>query len=241
VALLAILIFVTLMAYMFDLKVIGWILTRSAFFIAFVMVVLFQPEIRNALAKLGSSKLFFFSQYHRLEFFETLTGAIVELSNKRVGALIALERNISLKERIETGVVLDAEFSSELAMTVFFPKTALHDGGMVISQRRVAAAGCVFPVSQKELSDRSLGLRHRAAIGLTEESDAVCVIVSEETGAISISVDGKIYKNLSDEEFREKLQSIFITEETIDEENTEEELAAEDSLTDTSDRDLVSD
>jgi len=241
VALLAIIIFIIMMTNLFELKVIGWILTRSALFIAFSMVVLFQPEIRNALTKLGSSKLFFFSQFHRLEFMEVFSRAVKELSNKRIGALIAFERTISLKDRAETGVLIDGEFSTELAMTIFHPKTSLHDGGMVINQNRIVSAGCVFPVSQKELSDRTLGLRHRAAIGLTEESDAVCVIVSEETGSMSIAVDGTIYKGLSDEEFKKKLELIFTTQEVIDEEDDEKKLGSKDDRSDHSSRDMATD
>ena len=112
------------------------------------------------------------------------------MSKKRIGALFAFERSISLKEHLDTGVELDALFTPEFALTVFHPKTALHDGGMIIAKDRAAGAGCVFPVSSRELVDRSTGLRHRAAIGISEETDCVAVVVSEETGQVSVCVDG---------------------------------------------------
>ncbi|MEZ5305238.1 MAG: diadenylate cyclase [Verrucomicrobiales bacterium] len=114
---------------------------------------------------------------------------------------------MSLKSIAETGVGLDSKFSPELIQTIFVPKSPLHDGGVILSQSRVAAAGCVFPVSQREMPDRSLGLRHRAGIGITEETDALVIIVSEETGAVSIANAGKLEKDLSHTEFRQRLAS----------------------------------
>ncbi|GAA5494974.1 diadenylate cyclase [Rubritalea squalenifaciens DSM 18772] len=241
VGIIMILAVVTSLAFILELRVIGWILIHSTLWIAFALVIIFQPELRTALAKLGSSRLFSFSKTQRLEFTGVFASAVIQLSKKRIGALFALEREISLKEHQDTGVILDAEFSPELALTVFFPKTALHDGGMILSQGRMAAAGCVFPVSQKEMNDRTLGLRHRAAVGLTEETDAVAVVVSEETGAISVAINGDLERNLSEEEFREMLEAIFLPEESQDDEDVQETLDSEDHSIDPSDSDLVSD
>ncbi len=234
------LIVLTLLSQVFKLEVIGWIITHATFFLAIAAVVLFQPELRTALAKLGSSKLFFFSNKRQLAFLEAFTEAVIKLSKTRVGALFAIERSISLKPYLETGVPLDSEFSGELAQTVFHSKTPLHDGGMVIARDRVAGAACVFPVSQKELSDRSIGLRHRAGIGITEESDCVAVVVSEETGAISICMDGELIRNLDEEKFREKLGNIFLDDDS-NEARTTKELDTEDRLASSGDSDLVSD
>jgi diadenylate cyclase len=209
--------------------------------LAFALLVIFQPELRNALARLGSSKWFSFSSTRRVAFLERFADAVIALSKKRIGAIFAIQRSISLKPHLETGVSLDAAFSPELAMTVFFPKSPLHDGGMIIADDRVAAAGCVFPVSQRELSDRSLGLRHRAAIGLSEESDAVVIVVSEETGSISICVDGELQRNLGEKLFREKLSDIFLPDTSNDEDSPDEKLDREDSVPAARDRDLVSD
>jgi diadenylate cyclase len=241
VGIVMILAIVTSLAFIFQLKVIAWILTRAVLYGAFALVIIFQPELRSALAKLGSSKLFTFSKNQRLEFTGVLVDSAIQLSKHRIGALFALEREISLREHLETGVPLDAEFSPELAQSIFYPKAALHDGGMILSQGRVAAAGGVFPVSQREMSDRTLGLRHRAAIGLTEETDAVCIVVSEETGSISIAENGQLTRNLTNDEFRETLENIFLPEQKIEEENAEETLDSKDSRIDSSDRDLVSD
>lgn len=237
-----ILIALVLLSQVFKFQVIGWIITRAAALLAIAAVIIFQPELRNALAKVGSSRWFLFSKKRKLAFLESFTEAVIKLSKTRVGALFAIEREISLKQHLETGVRLDAEFSPELAQTVFHPKTPLHDGGMIIAQDRVAGAGCVFPVSQRELGDRSIGLRHRAAIGVSEESDCVAVVVSEETGAISICVDGELMRNLGEEQFREKLDEIFLPEEQApDETRVEEELDGKDRGAAARDRDLVSD
>ena len=235
---------VTMLAYLLNLEVIAWILLRSAVGIAFALVIVFQSELRRVLAKVGES-FFAFSKVQKLEFAEELTDAVMQLSNKRIGALIALEREISLDEYSENGVTVDAEFSPELLMTIFYPMTALHDGGVILSKNRVASAGCVFPLSRNEMSDRTLGLRHRASVGLSEESDCVCIVVSEETGSISIAMNGVLDRNLKESEFKEKLEKIFVPEEEEEldneEENTREELDSEDSNLDPSGSDMVSD
>jgi diadenylate cyclase len=224
-----------------DLKVIWWFMKNLLVGMAAASLIIFQPELRNALAKLGSSKLFSFSQTQRHEFLDTFAQAVSQLSKKRIGALFAFERSISLREHLKTGVEIDALFSPEFALTVFCPKTVLHDGGMIISQNRVAGAGCVFPVSSRELADRSTGLRHRAAIGVTEEADCVAVVVSEETGQVSICVDGKLTRNLSEDAFRKKMEDIFLPKEIKHEEKMEEQLASKTSDLDGGSGDLASD
>ncbi len=241
VGIVMILAIVTSLAFIFQLKVIAWILVRSALWGAFALVIIFQPELRSALAKLGSSSLFTFSKNQRLEFTSVLADAVIQLSKTRIGALFAIEKEISLLEHQDTGVTMDAEFSSELAQSIFYPKAALHDGGMILSQGRVAAAGCVFPASQREMSDRTLGLRHRAAIGLTEETDAVAIVVSEETGGISIAINGDLQRNLSEAEFREMLEEIFLPKQKILEDDAEGTLDSKNNSLDPSDRDMVSD
>lgn len=241
VGLVLLLMVLSLLSLALELTVIWWLLKHILLGLAVALLIIFQPELRNALARLGSSRWFSFSQIQRHEFLDTFSKAVGQLSKKRIGALFAFERSISLKDHLETGVGIDALFTPEFALTVFHPKTALHDGGMIIAQDRVAGAGCVFPVSSRELADRSTGLRHRAAIGITEETDCVAVVVSEETGQISICVDGKLDRNLTEDEFRERMEKIFLPKETKNEEDTEEELAGEDSGLGGGDRDLVSD
>ncbi len=201
----------TLVSQIANFTVLSWLVTRAAPLLAVALVVIFQPELRDALARLGSRGFLTYYSRRRLAFIERLAEAVISLSKKRIGALFAIERGISLKKYLESGVALDAQFSSELALTVFHPKTPLHDGGMILANDRVAGAACVFPISQREMQDRSTGLRHRAAIGLAEETDAVVVVVSEETGAISLCVEGKLERGLSEKQFREVLARVFLT------------------------------
>jgi diadenylate cyclase len=236
-----ILIVLTLASAVFKFEVIQWILTRAAAVLAFSLIVIFQPELRNGLARLGSNRLFSYSSKRRLDFVERFADAVIALSKKRIGALFAIQRDVTLKEQLETGVVLDARFSPELAMAVFHPKAPLHDGGMIIADDRVAGAACVFPVTEREMQDRSTGLRHRAAIGLTERSDAVAVVVSEETGGISICENGTLQRNLTEKQFRERITDIFFSGKPSHETEPGSQLDIEDPLTPSGDRDLVSD
>ena len=205
-----ILIVLTFVSTIFRFEVISWIIKSAATMLAFALIVIFQPELRNGLARLGSNRLFSFSSKRRLAFLERFADAVINLSKKRMGALFAIQRGISLKEHLDSGVMLDAQFSPELAMAVFHPKAPLHDGGMIIADDRVAGASCVFPVTEREMTDRSTGLRHRAAIGLTERTDAVAVVVSEETGGIAICENGVLQRNLTEKQFREKIPEIFL-------------------------------
>jgi len=238
----SILVVLTLVSELFEFQVIGWLVKGAATFLAFALLVIFQPELRDALARLGSKRIYsLFSTKSRLDFLERFCDSVVALSKKRIGALFAIQRGISLKKHLETGVVLDARFSPELAMAVFHPKAPLHDGGMIIAEDRVAGAACVFPVTQREMHDRSTGLRHRAAIGLTEETDSVAVVVSEETGGISICIDGKLERNLTEKQFRERINEIFISGKPSNETDTAEKLDREASVSRSGDRDMVSD
>lgn len=235
-----ILIVLTLASTIFKFEVIQWILTRAAAVLAFALIVIFQPELRTGLARLGSNRLFSLYGKRRHDFLERFADTVINLSKKRVGALFAIQRDVSLKEQLETGVALDAKFSPELSFAVFYPKAPLHDGGMIIADDRVAGAACVFPVTEREMQDRSTGLRHRAAIGLTERTDAICVVVSEETGGISICENGQLQRNLTEKQFREALSSRFFSPQQTHEIEMDEKLDRKDSLTSSGDRDLVS-
>jgi diadenylate cyclase len=166
-----------------------------------------------------------------------LSEIVTQLSNKQFGALIAIERDTSIKVYEETGVIVDGAFSTELLLTLFHPKSALHDGGVILRNGRIAAAACIFPVSQRETLDRTLGLRHRAALGITEESDAVAVVVSEETGSISICHRRRLERNFTPETFRQRLGEILL--HRIHEETDTEQLAGEADLPPARDRALV--
>jgi len=235
-----ILVVLTLVSSAFKFEVIQWIIARTTTFLAFALIVIFQPELRTGLARLGSNRLFSFYSRRRHDFLERFADAVVHLSRKRTGALFAIQRDVSLKEQLDTGVQLDASFSPELAATVFFPKSPLHDGGMILADDRVAGAACVFPLTDREMKDRSTGLRHRAAIGLTERTDAIAVVVSEETGAISICQNGTLLRNLTEAQFRDKIADIFFTGKPSNENQPLEPSARKDPLSPAGDRDLVS-
>ncbi len=206
--LLVALVLITIASELLGLTVIGWLVKHVAWFISLGLIVAFQPEIRRAIAELGNSGFLFISE-KKQELVEQLEDAVRLLSAKRFGAIFAIERGIELNSHVETGVEIDAKFSSELVMTIFHPKTALHDGGMIIREGRVLGAGCVFPVTQKEFQDRSIGLRHRAGVGLTEESDAITIVVSEETGDVSLCHSGEIERDLDTETFRRRLRELL--------------------------------
>ena len=248
VGLAMIFVVLTLASQLLQLEVMQFIITRVAVVAALALLIIFQPELRMALARLGSSRLWSFNITQQEEFLSSVADAVWELSKKRYGALFAIERSIGLKDQIETGVEINGDLSSELALTIFHPKTALHDGGVVLSGERIVAASCVFSVSQTEIGDRSMGLRHRAAIGLTEESDAVTIVVSEETGAVSICVDGRIERNMDEDGFRDRLEEIFLSdregdsdEQEATEEVVPEQLDTQESVAPGSERSLVSD
>ena len=199
----------TLISQLLNLMVIGWIVRSFSVFLAVALVVIFQPELRRALAALGGHPIFSLTSEKR-ETVHDIIEAVTQLANKQFGALIAIERDTSIRVYEETGVVLDAEFSIELMLTLFQPKSALHDGGVIMRNGRIAAAACIFPVSQRETLDRSLGLRHRAGLGITEESDAIAVIVSEETGSISICHRRRIERNFTPETFRKRINELLL-------------------------------
>lgn len=236
-----IIVVLSLISAVANFTVLNWLVTRAAPVLAVALVVIFQPELRDALARLGSRSFLTYYSKRRIAFIERLADTVLSLSKKRVGALFAIEQGISLKKYLETGVVLDAQFTAELALTVFHPKTPLHDGGMILADGRVAGAACVFPVSQREMQDRSIGLRHRAALGLADETDAVIVVVSEETGAISVCAEGRFERALSEKQFRDILARIFLTGQNSHETETVEKLDGKTAVPPAGGGDLVSD
>ena len=183
-----------LFTYVFNFEVLARVVYFLLIYLALSMVVVFQQDIRRMLALVGGQRLFS-RQYalSKVPVTEILTKSVINLSRKRIGSLIAIERGISLRGYEESGIQLNAVLSHELLVSIFTPPLPLHDGGIVIREGRISAAHCLFPVSNKsELI--SSGMRHRAAVGLSEETDAVIFVVSEETGTISIAYNGKLHK-----------------------------------------------
>ncbi len=191
-----------------SLTIITWILPRlfTIFLISFLII--FQPELRRGLAQLGQGPIL--SLFFREErIVEEIAEAVFALAKKKIGAIIALERDIGLKPYIESGVFLDSRVSSELINTIFMPYTPLHDGGIVIQSGRIVAAGCLFPLTQNPKISKTLGTRHRAAVGLTDETDALVIVVSEETGLVSLAREGKLIRNIDRESLNKLLDNIF--------------------------------
>lgn len=193
-----------------QLQVLGLLLRTFFAFSAVAVLVIFQPEFRRLLSELGNLPLFTTTREQR-ENIEVIVQAVERMSDVGIGVLIAIEQSIPLQGIVESGVVVDCEATPEMLESIFFPNNALHDGGVIIKSGRIAFAACIFPLTQRQDLNPSLGTRHRAAIGLTEETDAVVVIVSEETGAISYAHKGKLMRGISVEELRAFLSSIFIS------------------------------
>jgi diadenylate cyclase len=193
-----------------DFGVISWIMERFLLTgFALAALVIFQPELRRILAELGNLP-FLHSAHEERENIEVIVRTAERLGEMRIGALLALEQSIRLVEAVESGVAVDCEATPEMLETIFFPNNAIHDGGVIIHGDRIAKAACIFPLTQRQDLSKSLGTRHRAAIGLSEETDAVVVIVSEETGAISYAYRGNLVRAVSVEELRAFLTSIFV-------------------------------
>jgi len=203
------LIGVLFLARFLDLKVIGSIAAEAVAVFSFAVLVIFQPELRRALVRLGQSPFFGLFNRSQKEVTDQLIDAVATLSRQKVGALIAIEREVGLRSYAEGGVRLDAEVTSPLLVTLFHPTTPLHDGAVILQGDRVVAAGCLFPLTENVDIGTGLGTRHRAGIGVTEDSDAIAIIVSEETGGVSIALKGQLTRDLDPEGLRMILRGLY--------------------------------
>ena len=207
---------VILLAYvssqMFGLFTLNWVLDNFLGSIILVIIVIFQSDIRRALTQVGTAPLFGGAdRIERGQVLEEITKAVVSLATRRIGGLIVLEREVGLNEYIEVGTRLDARVTRELLESVFIPHSPMHDGALVIQKGRVAAARCFLPLSVDPNLSQAFGTRHRAAVGLTEETDAVVIVISEERGKISLVVGGKVTQDLEGPQLRSSLQRLFGT------------------------------
>ena len=196
------------MTYLLNLSQLNWLLRRLSVYIAAGFVIIFQPEIRRALAELGRQPVFSTNTDKRTVI-DSVVQAVTHLADHKVGALIAIEREIGTRNVRESGIKIDAPVIPELLATIFYPHTPLHDGGVIIHSGRIMAASCVFPLSQRLELHKSVGTRHRAAVGLSDETDAVVIVVSEETGAISVSYRGRLSRGLDGERLRRFLNALL--------------------------------
>ena len=200
----------TILAGVLKLEVLNWLLRSFVAFSAIAVLIIFQPELRRMLAELGNQPLFNTTREQR-ENIEVIVQTVERLSDVHIGALIAIEQSIHLQEAVESGIPVDCEATPEMLETIFFPNNAVHDGGVIIKGDRIAYAACIFPLTQRQDLNPSLGTRHRAAIGLSEETDAVVVVASEETGAISYAYKGQLVRGISLEQLRAFLSSVLVS------------------------------
>ncbi len=191
------------------LEVLRWLLGSASVFIVLGALVIFQPELRRMLGELGNLPLFATTHEQRANI-EVIIQTCERLADVRIGALIAIEQSIQLQEAVESGITVDCEATPEMLETIFFPNNAIHDGGVLIKGDRITHAACIFPLTQRSDLNKSLGTRHRAGIGLSEETDAAIIIISEETGAISYAYKGQLVRNVTVEELRAFLTSVLL-------------------------------
>lgn len=214
---LLILVLITVLSDTFNLYTLNWILRNTMTLGVIALVIVFQPELRRALEYVGRSK-FITPQFAQMdkERVKEITAAIIKavdfFSSNKVGALIIMERETILEDIVETGTRINAEISTELLGNIFHEGAPLHDGATIVRGDRIYAAGCVLPLSQSKMLSKDLGTRHRAGIGITENSDAIAIIVSEETGIISIAVDGKLSRFLDIKTVEKTLLNIYLSQ-----------------------------
>ncbi len=194
-----------------QLETVNWVIRNLAAYVVFAVIVLFQTDIRRALAHFGRAPFFryFERAEHADETIEELVTAATNLAARRIGAIIVLERQIGLRNYIEGGIPLDAMITYDLLSSIFQPGSPLHDGAAIIQGDRIAAAACFLPLSVNPRVSRDLGTRHRAALGITEENDAIAIVVSEETGTISLAIGGDFERGFNGEQLRSRLAGLL--------------------------------
>lgn len=209
---LGIIFLAAMVSELLDLRTLSWLLNYVVNSGAIVLVILFQPELRRALERIGRGKLFIINADEHDEVqssVEAMQKAFMNLSKAKIGALVVFEQKVGLNDVIETGTTLNAQISNELIENIFQPNTPLHDGAMIVRNNVIAAAGCFLPLSDSKKLSKELGTRHRASLGISEVSDSITIVVSEETGYISIAVDGKLERNIDSKMLKDTLENIF--------------------------------
>lgn len=210
---LVVLLVATLVSKWLGLNVINWLLQKTMTVVMVALPVVFQPELRRALEQLGRGNLLRKSSLNAEEaqrLIDEMAKSVTVLSKNKIGALIVLERETGLNDYLETGLKVDGLVSSEFLINIFIPNTPMHDGAVIIRGNRVMAAGCLLPLTEDRSLSKELGTRHRAAIGISEQTDCVVVIVSEETGTISIAQSGRLLRFLDSESLKQKLTPMFV-------------------------------
>jgi len=202
-----------------ELYTVNWLITEFLPVFIIPVIILFQPEFRRALIKLGHSPFFRMFVKSEIQVAKEIVRAVTALSENKIGGLITIEREDGLDNYIEGGIKVDSNISSDLISTIFWPGTPLHDGAVIVQEVKLAAAGCLFPLTENENVSKSCGTRHRAGIGITEETDALSIIISEETGLISVAVGGTLKEDVTPDELRkilEEMSTNIVEEERSD-------------------------
>ena len=224
---IVLIVLITILSGIFEFRILNWFLTIFTTYGVIALIVIFQPELRRVLEQLGTNKFTKFFGIGLEKSLETKTKediykvviAAKELSNNKVGGLIVIERDIQLDDVMDTGVKIDAEVSPQLLVNLFVPNTPLHDGAVIISKNKIAAAACILPLSDDKQISKGLGTRHRAAIGISRETDAIAIVVSEETSKISIAKDGNLIVDLKEDALKNILIKNLVTKKFGNEEN----------------------
>ncbi|WP_318240686.1 diadenylate cyclase CdaA [Sporosarcina gallistercoris] len=200
-----VILIVRILTELLGLDTLKWMVEQVLTFGFLAVIIIFQPELRRALEQLGRGRLFARTQMQEEEERDRLISAFTKsvsyMAKRRIGALITVEKETGLSEYIETGIGMNSDISSELLINIFIPNTPLHDGAVIVQKNKIAAAACYLPLSESPFISKELGTRHRAALGISEVTDAFTIIVSEETGAVSVTIDGDINRNVTMEEF----------------------------------------
>lgn len=212
---IAILLAGSLLSRTFGFYTVDWLFHNFWSQIVIALIIIFQPEIRKTLAQMGGSPIFGVTSAEEIKSIDEIVKAAVNLASRKIGALIVIEREVSLRDYIEIGIPLDAKVSKELLVSIFHPTSPMHDGAVIIKGNRVVAAGCFLPLALGAEISKTYGTRHRAGIGLSEETDAVVIIISEETGQISVAIKGELQTHLDLGTLRDILTDLFSQKEEV--------------------------
>ncbi len=214
-----VIVFIRLLSSLLELHTLFWLVDQVMDWGFLAIIVIFQPELRRALEQLGRGKIFSRSgndeEDHQVKLIEAITKATDYMAKRRIGALISIERQTGMGDYVETGIPLNSAISSELLINIFIPNTPLHDGAVIIQRNQVAAAACYLPLSESPFISKELGTRHRAALGISEVTDSITIVVSEETGSVSLTKNGELHRDLKPDAFRDLLKQELITNDSI--------------------------
>lgn len=205
-----VIVIVRVVAGFIGLDTVSWLMEQALTWGFLAVIIIFQPEVRRALEQLGRGRLFSRTATHEDEeqkrIIEALVKSVRYMGKRRIGALISIEKETGMNDYIETGIPMHSAITSELLINIFIPNTPLHDGAVIIQKDKIAAAACYLPLSENPFISKELGTRHRAALGISEVTDSLTIVVSEETGAISVTRNGDLLRDLSEDDFRELLE-----------------------------------